>query len=153
MLLRAVASTEMGNDDAEIKPRRQVAALPYEKTKDGIRVMLVTSRETGRPVLPKGWPEKNLSDAEAAEQEAFEEAGLKGKIARKPIGAYDYVKVIGPGFALPCTVDVYPMEVRKHLKSWPEKGQRERMWLTLHEAAHRVSEPGLAAILRGFKPG
>ena len=152
MLLRAVASTEMGKDDADIKPRRQVAALPYEKCKDGTRVMLVTSRETGRPVLPKGWTEKNLTNAEAAEREAFEEAGLKGKIAKKPIGSYDYVKIVGPGFALNCTVDVYPLEIKKQLKEWPEKGQRERLWLTPGEAALRVFEPGLAAILQNFKP-
>ena len=152
MLLRAVASAETSKSDADIKPRRQVAALPFEKCKDGIRVMLVTSRETGRPVLPKGWTEKNLTDAQAAEQEAFEEAGLKGKIAKKPIGAYDYVKIIGPGFALNCIVDVYPLEIKKHLKAWPEKGQRERLWLTPSEAALRVSEPELAEILRNFKP-
>lgn len=153
MILRAVAAQETDASNADIKPRRQVAALPYAKVKGVIKVMLVTSRETGRPVLPKGWTEKALSDAEAAEREAFEEAGLKGKIAKKPIGAYNYVKIIGPGFALPCTVAVYPLQIRKHLKSWPEMGERERLWLTTDEAASRVAEPALAEILRNFRPG
>lgn len=152
LLLRAVASREAGKNDADIKPRKQVAALPYAKVKGVIKVMLVTSRETGRPVLPKGWTEETLSDAEAAEREAFEEAGIKGKIAKKPIGAYDYVKIIGPGFALPCTVAVYPLQIRKHLKTWPEMNERERLWLTAEEAASRVAEPELAGILRNFKP-
>lgn len=153
MLLRAVAGRETGQDGIDIKPRKQVAALPYAKVKGVTKVMLVTSRETGRPVLPKGWPEKSLSDPEAAEREAFEEAGLKGKIAKKPVGTYDYVKIIGPGFTLPCTVAVYPLQIRKHLKTWPEMAERERLWLTAEEAASRVAEPGLAEILRAFNPG
>jgi 8-oxo-dGTP pyrophosphatase MutT (NUDIX family) len=152
MLLRAVAARETDSSDAEIKPRRQVAALPYVKQKDGLQVLLVTSRETGRLVLPKGWTELGMKDASAAAQEAFEEAGVKGNVSSKPIGNYNYTKIIGPGFALACSVDVYPMEVKKQLKDWPEKSQRERLWLTLAEAALRVAEPGLADILRRFKP-
>jgi 8-oxo-dGTP pyrophosphatase MutT (NUDIX family) len=152
MLLRAVAARETDSADADIKPRRQVAALPYVRQKDGLRVLLVTSRETGRLVLPKGWPEKGMKDAAAAELEAFEEAGVKGSVARAPIGSYTYTKIIGPGFALACTVDVYPLAVRKHLRDWPEKSQRERLWLSRGEAALRVAEPALAEILRRFKP-
>jgi 8-oxo-dGTP pyrophosphatase MutT (NUDIX family) len=151
MLLRAVAARQT-NDEAEIAPRRQVAALPYERGKDGLRVLLVTSRETGRLVLPKGWTEKALKDPDAAAAEAFEEAGVKGRVARRPIGIYEYVKIIGPGFALRCAVDVYPLEVRKLLKEWPEQGQRERLWLSPSAAAQRVAEPALAEILRRFKP-
>jgi 8-oxo-dGTP pyrophosphatase MutT (NUDIX family) len=153
MLLRAVAGRETGKNDTDIKPRKQVAALPYAKVKGVTKVMLVTSRETGRAVLPKGWTEKALSDPEAAEREAFEEAGIKGKIAKKPVGTYDYVKIVGPGFALPCTVAVYPLQIRKHLKTWPEMAERERLWLTVEEAASRVAEPELAEILRNFKAG
>ena len=152
MLLRAVAARETDNSEADIKPRRQVAALAYMKQKDGLQVLLVTSRETGRLVLPKGWTEKGMKDAAAAELEAFEEAGVKGNVSRAPVGSYNYVKIIGPGFALACTVDVYPLEVKKQLKTWPEQSQRERLWLSASEAANRVAEPALADILRRFKP-
>jgi 8-oxo-dGTP pyrophosphatase MutT (NUDIX family) len=152
MLLRAVAARETDASDADIKPRRQVAALPYVKQKDGLHVLLVTSRETGRLVLPKGWTEKGMKDAAAAAQEAFEEAGVKGSVSAKPIGTYNYTKIIGPGFALACSVDVFPLQVKKHLKDWPEKPQRERFWFTPSEAALRVAEPALADILRRFKP-
>jgi 8-oxo-dGTP pyrophosphatase MutT (NUDIX family) len=152
MLLRAVAANEIDGGDAQTKPRRQVAALPYVKQKDGLQVLLVTSRETGRLVLPKGWTEKGMKDAAAAAQEAFEEAGVKGNVAAKPIGTYSYTKIIGPGFALACSVDVFPLEVKKHLKDWPEKSQRERLWFSPSEAALRVAEPALADILRRFKP-
>ena len=138
--------------DTDIKPRRQVAALPYAKHKDGLQVLLVTSRETGRLVLPKGWTEKGMKDYAAAAQEAFEEAGVKGNVARTPVGSYSYTKIIGPGFALACIVDVYPLEVKKHLKDWPEKSQRERLWFVPAEAALRVAELDLAEILRRFKP-
>ena len=73
-------------------------------------------------------------------------------MAGKPIGSYEYTKIIGPGFALACIVDVYPLEVKKHLKYWPEKSQRERLWFAPAEAALRVAEPALAEILRRFKP-
>jgi 8-oxo-dGTP pyrophosphatase MutT (NUDIX family) len=152
MLLRAVAARETDSSDADIKPRRQVAALPYVKQKDGLQVLLVTSRETGRLVLPKGWTEKGMKDAAAAALEAFEEAGVKGSVSSRPIGSYNYTKIIGPGFALVCSVNVYPLEVKKQLKAWPEKSQRARLWLSPSEAANRVAEPALAEILRRFKP-
>ncbi len=152
MLLRAVAARETNASDAEIKPRRQVAALPFVRQKDGLQVLLVTSRETGRLVLPKGWTEKGMKDSAAAALEAFEEAGVKGNVSGKPIGSYNYTKIIGPGFALPCMVEVYPLEVKKHMKDWPEKSQRERLWMSPSEAANRVAEPALAEILRRFKP-
>ena len=152
MLLRAVAARESSDADADIKPRRQVAALAYVKRKDGLQVLLVTSRETGRLVLPKGWTEKGMKDAAAAELEAYEEAGVKGNVSKSPVGSYNYTKIIGPGFALACKVDVYPLEVKKHLRTWPEKSQRERIWLSQEDAALRVAEPELAEILKRFKP-
>lgn len=151
MILKA-AIAQHEEDPGSATPRRQVAALPWEKRKGTLFVALVNSRETGRLVLPKGWPEKGMTDPQAAEQEAFEEAGLKGKMSNKIVGTYEYVKVIGPGFALPCIVDIYPMQVRKMLSSWPEKLERARFWMTLEDAAKRVAEPALAEILKNFKP-
>lgn len=152
ILLRAVSARETEAQDAADKPRRQVAALPFAKRKDGVKILLVTSRESGRLVLPKGWTEKGMKDWDAAAQEAFEEAGVKGSVARALIGSYNYTKIIGPGFALACVVDVYPLEVKKLLKDWPEKSQRARLWLSPSEAAMRVAEPALAEMLNRFKP-
>ncbi|TIM18205.1 MAG: NUDIX domain-containing protein, partial [Mesorhizobium sp.] len=61
--------------------RLQVAALPWRDTKHGIEIMLITSRDTGRWVLPKGWPEAKELLCEAAAREAGEEAGLRGTIS------------------------------------------------------------------------
>ena len=63
---------------------KQVAALPVRRGEDGsLEVLLVTSRETGRWVIPKGWPSKRLSDREAAAREARQEAGVTGTIKNK----------------------------------------------------------------------
>jgi 8-oxo-dGTP pyrophosphatase MutT (NUDIX family) len=125
----------------------QVAALPVKVGDDGMaRVLLLTSRETRRWVIPKGWPMKGRKPCEAAAREALEEAGLVGHASKKPIGNYNYFKRRAAHFDL-CSVDVYLLTVDKQLKSWREKGQREARWFTLAEAAELVQEPGLAALL------
>ena len=78
-------------------PRVQVGALCWRRTGKGVRVMLITSRDTGRWIIPKGWPMRNRTEAEAAAREAWEEAGLRGDILDRSIGVYTYRKVLGPG--------------------------------------------------------
>lgn len=131
-------------------PLQQVAALCWRKRKDTVEVLLVTSRETRRWVIPKGWPMEGLADYNAARREAFEEAGVEGRMRREPIGVFFYEKR-GKKEVLPVTVTVYALEVAKKLKSWPEVKQRERSWFSTHEAVLRVAEPGLKSILRDFK--
>ena len=127
------------------KPRRasQVAALPIMIGKDGqTYILLVTSRETKRWVIPKGWPSKKLSDPKAAAREASEEAGVTGKVDRKPVGTYTYRKVLPTSSRL-VDVVVYPLWVKKQRKNWREKSERARIWATFEEAAKLVREPGL----------
>lgn len=127
---------------------KQVAALPIRHDEDGrLQILLVTSRETKRWVIPKGWPMKALTDRDAAAREAEEEAGVKGKIAKKPIGTYSYWKRTTTDFQH-IEVQVFVLEVRKEKKSWPEMEQRERAWLTVKQAAAIVLEPGLAALIK-----
>jgi 8-oxo-dGTP pyrophosphatase MutT (NUDIX family) len=124
----------------------QVAALPLTVGDDGIaRVMLLTSRETKRWIIPKGWPMKGRKPCEAAAQEALEEAGLVGRPSKKPIGSYSYFKRREAHFDL-CRVDVFLLTLNKQLKNWREKGQREAQWFTLAEAATLVEEAGLIAL-------
>lgn len=133
-------------------PRRQVGALVWRMENGVLEVLLITSRDTGRFVIPKGWPMKDLSDAKAAAREAFEEAGVEGRPGKKPIGHYNYNKIFGPGFALPCRVDVYAMQLDKILKRWPEKQERKRHWMPLHEAAQSVHETELRHLIERFVP-
>jgi 8-oxo-dGTP pyrophosphatase MutT (NUDIX family) len=130
--------------------RQQIAALPYRIGVEGeIQVLLVTSRDTGRWVIPKGWPMKNKKPHKAAAQEAVEEAGVKGAVGDKPIGQYLYWKRRTRDFVL-CQVNVYPLQVLRQLKTWPERGQRETRWFTLDEAAQHIEEPDLASLIREF---
>src|SRR4051794_3326365 len=100
---------------------RQFAALPLAEKEGEAMVMLVTSRETGRWVLPKGWAEKNLTGPELAAKEAFEEAGVIGEVGTKPAGSYEYEKRLPKSRTVECKVDVFPMQVDRLLDDWPER--------------------------------
>jgi 8-oxo-dGTP pyrophosphatase MutT (NUDIX family) len=122
---------------------KQVAALPIDIGNDGNPyILLVTSRETKRWVIPKGWPSKKLSAPKAAAREAREEAGVTGKIDRKAVGTYTYRKVL-PNSSRLIDVVVYPLWVKKQHRNWREKSERARIWATFEEAAKLVREPGL----------
>jgi 8-oxo-dGTP pyrophosphatase MutT (NUDIX family) len=127
--------------------RRQVAALPLRLAKNGaIEILLVTSRDTGRWIIPKGWTSKRLRDCKAAAREAREEAGVKGKIFREAIGTYRYIKrELGNGVLI--EVRVFLLKVSKRCKRWPEKSDRRRAWFDIEEAASRVSDPELSIII------
>jgi 8-oxo-dGTP pyrophosphatase MutT (NUDIX family) len=133
-------------------PSLQVAALCYRQRGNSLRVLLITSRDTGRWVTPKGWPMRNRTDPEAAAREAYEEAGIRGDIAAKPIGHYTYMKWLGKGRSIPCLVRVYPLQVNEMLKSYPETKQRRKKWFRPEKAAEKVMEPELAALIRDFDP-
>ncbi|AWN35786.1 NUDIX hydrolase [Methylobacterium radiodurans] len=136
-------------DEEERAARRQIGALPFQRGPDGaISVLLVTSRESRRWVIPKGWPMKGRKPYEAAAREAYEEAGLVGQIGKRPLGLYLYEKRLKNRDSVLCQVKVFPLEVRKQLTRWPEQDQRELRWFSPAEAAEAVNEPGLAAIIR-----
>jgi len=134
------------------KARAQVAALCWRNREGGLRILLVTSRDTGRWVLPKGWPIEGLTASEAAAREAWEEAGVEGKVRKKPLGRFAYHKHLGPEKAVPCVVDVFALKVKSLADTFPEADQRKRKWFAPDEAAARVDEPDLKALLRGFAP-
>ena len=133
-------------------PRLQVAALCWRKLDDRLRILLITSRDTGRWVLPKGWPMRNRTEAEAAAREAYEEAGLRGVVSPRPIGVYTYLKRLPKGRVAPCVVRVYALEARQMLETFPETGQRRAKWFEPEKAAGRVAEHELADLIRGFDP-
>jgi len=131
----------------------QFAALPFRITPDGLRVLLITSRETRRWVIPKGWPIRGLKPREVAAREAFEEAGLVGRIAGKhPIGSYHYSKQLPEQRELLSHVRVFLLSVDHQVDEWPEKAQREWRWVDPIKAAQMVQEGGLAEILRSAFP-
>ena len=122
---------------------QQYAALPFRVRDGELLVLLVTTRGTGRWIIPKGSSEKGLRPHEVARQEAFEEAGVRGQVHRECFGTFEFVKGAAAGESALCAVDVYPLAVEQELDDWPEKGMRQREWMTPGQAAMRVSEPGL----------
>ena len=132
----------------EAATRKQYAALPYRMFDDqGLKVMLITSRGTGRWVVPKGWPMSGIKPWRAAAREAYEEAGIVGNIEKRAAGRYDYEKRLNDGTVAVCEVEVFPMRVEEELPRWPEQQQRTRRWFSPEEAALLVDEKGLQTLL------
>lgn len=132
--------------------RMQCAALCYRfKKKTATPEMLViTSRDTGRWVIPKGWPMEGRKSHQVAEREAWEEAGVKGNVSETPIGIYDYLKGMDHGLKIQCEVQVFPLVVFDMAKRYPEKGSRTLEWVSFEEAATRVAEPSLKTLILDF---
>lgn len=128
------------------KDGRQCAALPFKLEGGETLVMLITSRDTGRWILPKGWSEKRLSEPELAAKEAYEEAGIVGHISPMSIFSYHYTKRL-PIAAKECSVKIYPLRVTELLTDWPEAHQRRREWFTLAQAALLIDDSELVTIL------
>ena len=137
---------------APLAERVQYAALCYRAQRGRLQILMITSRDTGRWIIPKGWPMPGRSPAECAAQEAWEEAGVQGHAAQLPEGCYSYAKALGPRLAVPCLVEVYPLRVERLAGQFPEKGQRRRKWFAPKKAALKVAEPDLAQMLAGFVP-
>ncbi|MCK0207140.1 NUDIX hydrolase [Starkeya koreensis] len=131
------------------RPGAQVAALPFRVAGGQLEILVLTSRQTRRAVVPKGWPMKNRKPWKAAQIEARQEAGLVGKISRKPIGKYRYWKRLRRTFQL-IEVAVFPLAATRQLDDWPERNERAHLWLSAPDAALLVDEPELASLILGF---
>lgn len=114
-------------------------------------MLVITSRDTGRWVIPKGWPMDGKKANEVAAQEAWEEAGVKGAAGEQSIGSYSYQKGLDHGMKVPCRVQVYPVVVFDMAKRFKEKGVRKLEWVSFPEAAIRVAEPELKELILGFE--
>ncbi len=125
----------------------QIAALPYVIVKDELLVCLITSRETKRLVIPKGWPKIGVSSHQMARNEAEEEAGLVGKVSKEPIGTYNYRKKLHTFANITCEVEIYPLHVSLQLLDFPENNQRSVHWFNPTEASNKVEEKEFAEIL------
>ncbi len=128
----------------------QYAALPWRHAGRRIEILLITSRETRRWVIPKGWPMKGRAPHEAAAVEALEEAGISGEIDPAAIGSYRYLKRSKGQEPFPSQVIVFPLEVTSQLEHWKEKEQRQSRWFLYPKAAVVVAEPALKRLIRDF---
>ena len=139
-------------DNGKRGVRTHFGALCWRLKNGRVQVLLVTSRRRQRWILPKGWPMDGATPVEAAEREAWEEAGVTGKALPVCLGIFSYIKDMGEGERLPCVVAVFPVKIKKQVSDWPEKSQRRRKWMTLKEASKSVAEKELSAILANFDP-
>ncbi len=130
--------------------RLQVAALPWRELNGNVEIMLITSRGTGRWILPKGWPEAREPLCEAAAREAGEEAGISGRVSTLEAGRYFYAKAMTGGHDVPCEVFVFPLLVESVSDHWKESRQRIRRWMKGSDAQREVAEADLAEIIGHF---
>jgi 8-oxo-dGTP pyrophosphatase MutT (NUDIX family) len=141
------------------KPRSKPAvrvpygALPYRFTAfAALEILIVTTRQSKRWIIPKGWPIKGLTLSKSAAREAFEEAGARGKIGSRPIGTftYTYRKAEDEAAEADCEVKVFPMLVKRQNASWPEFEQRVTQWADPEKAVSLIAEPELKSIVAKF---
>ena len=134
--------------------RQQYGAVcfRYINGTESVEILVISSRDTGRWIVPKGWPMKKKKPYQAAEIEAWEEAGVKGIVRKTPIGRYTYLKFLDDGDIAPTIVDLFQIEVTDQKNTFKEKGQRQMAWVTPDEAARRVRELELKSLLVDFVP-
>lgn len=130
--------------------RTQFAALCYRIKNGKVQVLLVTSRRSKRWIMPKGWPMEGKSPAMAAAQEAWEEAGARGKVSEVALGAYSYAKVDPDRDPMPCIALLFPLKVKTLEAIYPEHRERRRKWVSRKKAAKMVEAPDLAKLILDF---
>lgn len=131
-------------------PRTQYAALPWRISNGRVEVMLVTSRDTKRWIIPKGWPMKGRKPHIVAAIEAVQEAGLLGRMDKTKLGDFGYEKRLKSGATVDCRVEVFSLRVQKQRKTWLEKKQRATRWFDCAIAADLVEEPELRDLILAF---
>lgn len=132
--------------------RNQMGALCWRMRGSRPQVLLITSRDTGRWVIPKGWPMAHLAARDAALREAWEEAGVEGTGSGPALGFFAYRKALADRSSVPCVVEVFPVRVDRLADRYPEKGQRRRKWFSPEKAAKKVAEPELRTLILRFAP-
>lgn len=120
----------------------RVGVVPYRVRGGELEVLLITSKKKKRWIVPKGKIEDDLGLPGTAAKEAFEEAGVRGRLGAEPVGCYRHGSSKKSQL-----VELYLMRVDEEAGSWPEEGKREREWLPVAEARERVAYESLGAIL------
>ena len=127
--------------------RTQYGAVCWRMHRGKVEVLLITSRDTGRWIIPKGWPITGLTPAGTAAREAWEEAGVEGDVQADELGAFGYDKALSPSQSVPCSVQVFGLRVAELKSKFPEKKERRRKWFGFEKAARKVAEPELRQLL------
>ena len=146
---RFLYTLEVPRDPATGRPL-QTGVIPWRRAAEGVEVLLITGRSSGKWIIPKGWPMLFRSLADAAAHEAFEEAGVRGRLAPDPLGRVDAPKTCRFAGTIHWLLVVHAMEVTEELERWPEQDQRRREWLSMEEGAKRVRPRSIAPLIRAL---
>ena len=120
----------------------QSAVIPFKLEDGKLKLLMISNRKRSRWIFPKGIIEQHLTPQQSAAKEAFEEAGIKGKVYSNEIGNYRYKKWGGV-----CAVQVYLLQIEEILTDWPEANFRNRIWVGIDEAKQLVREDDLKNIV------
>jgi 8-oxo-dGTP pyrophosphatase MutT (NUDIX family) len=127
-----------------LKERQQVAAVCYRMGRRGIEFLLVQTRG-GRWIFPKGGVKRGLTYAQSAALEAFEEAGVHGRMEEIPFTRYYRRKVdaaqssarSSAGFPEPeLAVAAHLCEVTR--LEPPQESNRNPTWFSAQRAKQRL---------------
>jgi 8-oxo-dGTP pyrophosphatase MutT (NUDIX family) len=130
---------------------KQFAALPYLMRDADLKILLITTRKKRHWSVPKGWPIKRSAPHQTAATEAYEEAGVYGKIGKRQIGQFKKRRRLKKKRPVLCDVQVFPLEVKGEQDNWPERNERTRIWVAPRKAAKLVKTPGLRRAIKTFK--
>ena len=126
-----------------VREPQQAAAVPFRRRGGEVEICLITTVNTGRWTIPKGFIDSGDTAAETALREAREEAGIHGRVVGGPVGYYDIIKA-GARY----TVAVYLMEVGRVDDEWEEQDTRQRRWSAGHHAETLLGDRPVNAVFR-----
>ena len=120
----------------------QAAAIPVRRMSRGLQVCVIRRKDANNWGIPKGLVDPGATHEETALNEAWEEAGLEGRLLGAAIGTYRYRK-----WGTRLTVAVYVMELIQQAPTWEESAFRERRWVPFAEAGVLLAEHPVAPLL------
>ena len=133
------------------KVYKQIGALCFKIEEKKLKILLVKSRRSKRWVIPKGWKLATMNSRMSVAVEAWEEAGVQGKVSKRPVGFYHYRKSDKNASFFSCEVKVYSLNVLKLKKKFPEMSERKSKWFSCKDASMMVDEPELKKIILKFQ--
>jgi 8-oxo-dGTP pyrophosphatase MutT (NUDIX family) len=147
--MQKVKSSAMDPTIVGVAPN-QFGAICWRLRREKVEVLLITSRDTGRWIVPKGWAIPDIGPAGTAQTEAWEEAGILGEVSQNALGQFEYNKFLRPGAAVRCKVEVFGIRVKEVKDKFPERKERGRKWFAASKAARKVWEPELRDLLKSL---
>jgi 8-oxo-dGTP pyrophosphatase MutT (NUDIX family) len=118
----------------------QVGAVCYRWRGASIEFLLVNTNGGGKWTFPKGDPEPSLSHSQAAEREAWEEAGVQGRIEPRHFHLYLHSKGVfwKPPGVREYVIKAFLLEVEQAVK--PPEPQRNPTWFAPEEAKKTLAK-------------